>query len=151
MKTRAITPYTAFFHITILSTLFLAGCNNSPEAKVLSKNAIRVDSSDSAVGVAMRSVYEEMRLKHYMNEKGEVVFPDGTSTDRSINEKATRSGSFLHHQISFETPAGEPISINYYREDGQNGIIVWEYRAGDPQEVSQHLQIALGKSGVALR
>ena len=137
--------------LVLVATVCLVGCDRNAQATVLSKNAMRTNASDASVSSAMHNVYRELRLNHYTNSDGEVLFPDGTSTDRSVKETANVSGSFCHHQMSFETPDRKPVVINFYREDGQDGLIVWEYQGGDPQQVSVCLQVALSKSGVALK
>ena len=131
---------------------FLAGCEKGSEVTVLSKNAIRVSvAASSHVTPAMHYVYEEMRLRRFMDEKGKVIFPDGTSTEKKKDEKASQTGTFLHCHLSFETPEGGFVTMNYYAEDGRDGLLVWECRDVDPQKVSEHLQVSLGKSGVRIK
>ena len=126
---------------------FLAGCEKGSEVTVLSKNAIRVSTTAAShVTPAMHYVYEEMRLRRFMDERGKVTFPDGTSTEKKKIERSSRTGAFLHSYLSFETPEGGFVTMNYYAEDGRDGLLVWECRDVDPQKVSEHLQISLAKS-----
>ena len=133
----------------LLATLccFMAGCEKESEVTVLSKNAIRVKATAAShVIPAMHYVYEEMRLRRFMDSNGKVVFPDGTSTETKMDERASQTGAFLHCHLSFETPDGGFVTMNYYAEDGRDGLLVWECKDVDPQEVSEYLQISLAKS-----
>lgn len=136
---------------TLMSVFGMAGCDKKSSAKVLSKSSIRVGvEANKSVPTALHYVYDEMVLRHFMDSSGKIVFADGTSVNRDREETASRSGSFTHQKLEFKTPTGGSVRIDYYVEDGEEGLVVWECNGADPNMVSEHLQVSLYKSGVTV-
>jgi hypothetical protein len=120
------------------------------QATVLSRNAIYTTASGSVVSESIHAVYNELRLKHFIDSKGVARFPDGTNSDKTCSEKGSQQGSFSQMRIAFEDFKERSIVINAYSKSARDTLIVWEYEGGDPQDISLIIQEYLARKGVVL-
>jgi hypothetical protein len=121
-------------------------------ATVFPPDALTTDAPRATVMQAINKVYEQLRLRHFMDAQGRVRFADGTSTDTSKQESATTNGHFTRGVMSFDDPAGNRVTIRDYSAPQFGTLVVWEYAGGkDVQEVSVILQQELARQGVKLR
>ena len=141
--------------ISVAVVLLVAGVTASlwsltrPSATVLSPTALRTTAPHKLVQRAVDKLYRELRLDHFRDESGRVVFTDGTSTDTTSIESARRMGDYVEGERAFDDPEGNRVTVNWYAEPGLGTLLTWDYSGGqDPQIVSVILQTSLADSGV---
>ena len=120
-------------------------------AKILAPDALRTDAPRNMTAQAIQKVFEELRLRHFMDAKGNVVFPGGTSIDKTTQESGQKHGDFVRGVKTFDDPKGNRITIRQYSEPGIGTLLVWEYSKGDVQQISVILQQELARQGVKLK
>jgi hypothetical protein len=121
-------------------------------ASVLAPDALTTNAPRAMVMPAVNKVYEQLRLRHFMDPQGRVRFADGTSTDTSKQESASQNGDFIRGVTSFDDPAGNRVTIRDYSAPQFGTLVVWEYAGGkDVQEISVILQQELARQGVKLQ
>ncbi len=121
-------------------------------ATVLSRTSMRTTAPRSIVAPAIDKLYVELRLRHFMDNTGRVVFADGGSTDTTSTESAKTLGEYAEGTRAFDDPDGNRVSVTWYSEPDIGTLITWEYAGGkDPQIVSVLLQKELAKSGVVIK
>jgi hypothetical protein len=123
-----------------------------PTATILAPDALTTDAPRAVVIEAIGRVYEQVRLRHFMDAQGRVKFADGSSTDTSKQESASNDGDFIRGVMSFDDPAGDRVTIRDYSLPKFGTLVLWERGGGkDVQEVSVILQQELTRLGVKLR
>ena len=137
-----------------IAVLSIVGCgfvDSRYHAKILAPDALRTDAPRDMTAQAIQKVFEELRLRHFMDAKGNVVFPDGTSIDKTTQASAHKHGDFTRGIKAFDDPKGNRITIRSYTEPGIGTLLVWEYSKGDVQKISVILQQELARQGVKLK
>ena len=119
-------------------------------ATLLNKTSLRTDAPQSALSLAVGDVYEELRLRHFMDSNGLVTFSDGTSSDTTSNEMVSVTGGVATGKKYFDDPDGNRITLTWTTEPRIGTLLTWEYQGKDPQDVSVAVQKALAKQGVKL-
>lgn len=145
---------TMFVVITGLSlAICLATWIFSPavyKATLLNGTSLRTDAPSGIVAEVCGDVYDEMRLRHFMDTKGRVTFADGTSRDSTSNEIVSVTDGIATGIKYFDDPKGNKITLKWITEPKIGTLISWEYQESDPQDVSVAIQKALAKRGVTL-
>lgn len=121
-------------------------------ATVLSRTSMRTTAPRPIVARAIDKLYEELRLRHFMDNTGRVVFADGGSTDTTSTESVKTMGEYAEGTRAFDDPDGNRVSVTWYSEPKIGTLLTWEYAGRkDPQTVSVILQKELAQSGVTLK
>ncbi|QDU90492.1 hypothetical protein Pla175_38970 [Pirellulimonas nuda] len=117
-------------------------------ANILSRTSLRTDAPPGVLAAVRQDVYENLRLRHFMDGAGRVTFADGSASDATASETASVSGDVTGGRKEFDDPNGNKIALIWTTEPGHGTLLQWEYQGKDPQDISVAVQQAFESHGV---
>ena len=119
-------------------------------ATVLTPNCLRTNAPSSILISTFEEVYRDLRLRHFMDNKGNVTFANGSSTDTTSNESVSVLGDVTTGEKYFDDPQGNRIQLTWTTEPEIGTLLSWKYQGNDPQVVSVAIQKSLASKGISI-
>ena len=145
-----------FFILAIVLAIPFAGIgiffatNSDLSARVLTPSLLRTNAPPSILSSTLQDVYHDLRLRHFMDGKGNVTFANGSSTDTTSNESVSKLEGIVTGKKYFDDPKGNQIMLTWTTEPEIGTLLSWEYQGDDPQIISIAIQKSLASKGVSI-